>query len=99
MKPAESDGLEDGAWCASCAKCKWWNGTICRQEGINFRDCPEYGKSFVMEALCKDKKTGRAVLIPLKRGQLPEDLMKSETKTRAPSANAAPTGGVNIFDF
>lgn len=52
-----------------------------------------------MEALCKDKKTGRAVLIPLKRGQLPEDLMKSETKTRAPSASAAPTGGVNIFDF
>ncbi len=88
--------MEDGAWCEGCSKCRWWNGSICRQEGVNFRDCPEYGKAFVMEAICKDRKTGRAVLVPLKRGQLPEDLMKPQEKTRAPSR---PSGGVNLFDF
>jgi hypothetical protein len=66
--------------CEACERCAWWTGWVCRNEPTGFRDCPAYGIDFVMHIVARDRVTGRAKLVPLKKGQTAEDFVRAAAK-------------------
>ena len=88
-------------WCAACAGCRHWTGWQCLDEPTGFRNCASYGKTWRMQVVAKDAKSGRAKLVTLKRGQTVEDLM-APVVPAAVKSGAAGVGagmGVNLLDF
>ena len=97
MARAAANERSPWQWCDDCPTCKRWSGWQCLDEPTGFRNCASYGKTWHMQVIAKDAKTGRAKMVQLKKGQTIEDLTRPpQEKTRAPSR---PSGGVNLFDF
>ncbi|MBR4946461.1 MAG: hypothetical protein IKZ27_05685 [Kiritimatiellae bacterium] len=65
---------------AACAACQWWNGWICRQNGIGYRDCPVYGAHFVERVVAIDRLSGAAKYVVLEKGQTATEVMRASAK-------------------
>ena len=72
---------DDSPWqrCTACATCEWWNGYLCRQNGIGYRDRPAYGVDFVDTIIAVDHQ-GTPRLIDLAKGQTVEDVMAASSQ-------------------
>ena len=89
---------DDSPWqrCTACATCEWWNGYLCRQNGIGYRDCPAYGIDFVDTIIAVDCQ-GSPRLIDLAKGQTAEDVMAASSQDALTNPEAVIVGSAQGF--